>query len=85
MENTMTEVVSLLPCPFCGSNELNIVETEYSGDTFCPTVTIDCRDCPCGMNLYGDDMKIVVEEITTKWNMRYIAPGSLDDPAYFRK
>ena len=66
----MTEIASLLPCPFCGSNELSIVETEYCGDSFCPTVTIDCRECPGGMYLDGGDMKAVMDEIVTKWNTR---------------
>lgn len=66
----MTDIVSLLPCPFCGSNNLHIIETEYCGDSFCPMVTIDCKDCPCGMYLDGGDMTKVMQEIVEKWNTR---------------
>lgn len=66
----MTESASLLPCPFCGSNNLQVIDAEYSGDFFCPSVTIDCEDCPGGMYLDGDDRKAVMEEIIKKWNTR---------------
>lgn len=66
----MTDIVSLLPCPFCGSDSLQVIETEYCGDSFCPTVTIDCRNCPAGMYLVGGDMAAVMEEIIIKWNTR---------------
>jgi Lar family restriction alleviation protein len=66
----MTDVVTLLPCPFCGSNSLTIGESEYCGDYFSPSATIECSDCACGMYLDGTNVKDTVKDIVTDWNTR---------------
>ena len=66
----MIPIPSLLPCPFCGNTDLQVIENDYCGDYFCPTVTIDCKQCPSGMYMDGTVMATVRQEIITKWNTR---------------
>ena len=58
----------LLPCPFCGSTELDYnLDTPTFNDDFDEyNYWIECLECPCCMDLYSNN----VYEIIEKWNTR---------------
>lgn len=59
--------VVLLPCPFCGSTELNGPHiSEYVGDSYSPSWWVDCEECPGGMEVKGKDVQSLVDA----WNKR---------------
>lgn len=67
---------NLLPCPFCGSTNLELANTHT------PSYWIECLDCDCklsggcGPDLAGDaatlkaQHKASAEDAITKWNTR---------------
>lgn len=60
----MTE---LLPCPFCGSEELYGPHfREYCGDYYFPEWWVECSNCPCGMETKGESVEILIDA----WNRR---------------
>ena len=59
--------VVLLPCPFCGSTELNGPHiNKYVGDSYSPSWWVDCEKCPGGMEVKGEDVQGLVDA----WNKR---------------
>ena len=63
-----TEVgcVVLLPCPFCGTDDLCGPHfREYCGDTYSPEWWVECNRCPCGMETKGN-----AADLVKAWNRR---------------
>lgn len=57
----------LLPCPHCGSDDLYGPHlTEYIGDIRCPHWWLECRECPCQMQVDGE----TPEALIAAWNKR---------------
>jgi len=52
-------------CPFCGSNNLDLIRHDYIGDTEYLHHSIDCDGCPVSMEVGGDK-----ELIVAAWNTR---------------
>ena len=68
--------VSPLPCPHCGSDDLNGPHlTEYIGDTRYPHWWIECKKCPCGMQVDGESNQPLIEA----WNKRANVQGQGED------
>ena len=64
---TSVHDVVLLPCPFCGSTELNGPHiSEYVGDHYSPSWWVDCEECPGGIEVQGAD----VSGLEEAWNKR---------------
>ena len=76
----MSDTLSLSPCPFCGSTDLQVVETDYCGDYYSPSITVECRQCPASMYVciekpgsvktYITEASAIKREIIEKWNTR---------------
>lgn len=63
----MNEQIALLPCPFCGSVELNGPHiSEYIGDHYSPSWWVACENCPGSMEVQGEDVDGLIEA----WNRR---------------
>lgn len=68
------------PCPFCGSDHINFYETDYCGDYYSPSITLECGGCLCKMELDGSSdvknflrslhMAALKTEIILQWNKR---------------
>lgn len=60
------------PCPFCGSNDLDIKdENHFVGSDSC--MHVGCTNCDTDMWLFNTDKYTydeAVEMLNTKWNMR---------------
>lgn len=57
------------PCPFCGNTELiGPFQCDYIGDHPHHYMWIECDKCPCGMQIDGNDMKVLEEA----WNKRFV-------------
>lgn len=64
---TSVDDVALLPCPFCGSTELNGPHiSEYVGDHYSTSWWVDCENCPGGMEVDGEEVTGLVDA----WNKR---------------
>lgn len=60
---------NLLNCPFCGSSNIHKpVFAEYIADTYAPRWWTECNDCPCSMEIDGEDLQILI----SAWNTRSI-------------
>jgi hypothetical protein len=58
---------NLLPCPHCGGSDFDGPHlSEYVGDRYWPTWWIECKGCPCGMEVISDDKSTLVDA----WNRR---------------
>lgn len=67
-EDSVQQIV-LLPCPFCGSTELNGPHIiEYVGDYCSPSWWVDCENCPCSMHIMGTDVNVLADA----WNTRVV-------------
>lgn len=64
---TPTEAPTLLPCPFCGSSNVETVSL--------PMWTITCRSC-----LAGSCLRETVEGAVEAWNRRHQPTGRVHDP-----
>ena len=63
----MIKPTILSPCPFCGSTDLNGPHiNEYVGDSYSPSWWVDCEECPCSMEVKGED----VNGLVNAWNRR---------------
>ena len=72
--------VSPLPCPHCGSDDLNGPHlTEYIGDTRYPHWWIECKKCPCGMQVDGESNQPLIEAWNKRANVE-VSRGAEDAP-----
>jgi len=64
----------LKPCPFCGSESVELKDFHHVRPSLVSTrinVWIDCPDCPCNMHLDFTDKDKNWREISVeKWNTR---------------
>lgn len=61
------KAVVLLPCPHCGSGVFEGPHLrEYVGDNYAPSWWVECAECPCGMEVDGADVGLLVGA----WNTR---------------
>jgi hypothetical protein len=59
--------IVLLPCPFCGSTELNGPHiSEYVGDHYSPSWWVECENCPGSMEVQGAG----ADGLANAWNKR---------------
>ena len=55
---------NLKPCPFCGSNNIELIENMFIG------FTVICHECGLDAGFYGHSRK---SETIEAWNMRKAA------------
>lgn len=61
MEPEFQENAELLPCPYCGCKDLDVIEGNLG-----QAPAIYCNDCPAGV----EDNTISVDKLKKYWNMR---------------
>lgn len=63
----MDKIRELLPCPFCGCQDINGPhQQKYVGDTYSPSWWAECGKCPVFIEVEGRDRSALI----TAWNMR---------------
>ncbi len=61
MEPEYCENADLLPCPFCGSREFDVLDNSNNQAT-----AIYCKDCPASV----EDNTITIDALKIYWNTR---------------
>ena len=61
-EGTKLDSSELLPCPFCGSSNLDHGDNWSCGDGY-----VHCNGCGCTMSSFADDRE---QDAMRKWNDR---------------
>jgi len=54
------------PCPFCGHRVIGPIFVDCIGDSYSTYFWIECTNCPCSMEIEGEDEDIAL----SKWNRR---------------
>jgi hypothetical protein len=68
----MSNTEKLLPCPFCGNNEIKISQGRFGYSSFCCSVKCNC----CGArvekedDIYDKPKSIVIDSAIDTWNRR---------------
>lgn len=59
----------LLPCPFCGGEELSLI-ADYEKDQSCPQPRVCCTNCEATVGGFGSTILARFENAVSQWQRR---------------
>lgn len=70
--NEEKQIEGFKSCPFCGSNEIDVVDgpTEYDGRRYYDTVYVECQECYMRGPSIDSSENDIINTVIELWNRR---------------